>query len=215
MLTRSKINLSQAIVLAIITLLASIDFACTSSHLTNVWKDPEFKNPPMTNMLVIAAKKNPVNRRMWEDVIVAELSAQGVTTTPSYRLFTDSIPDPDQVGAVVKEKKFDGVLFIRKLQTEISTNYIPGAVKKEQVTQYNERTQTYSTFYRDVQQPGYTDTNKVVRHEVSVFTTQESGRLVWAGTGEMLNPSSREEIRDEITGLVIPQLARQGIIPAK
>ena len=65
-------NLSQGIILATV---ASIDFACNTSSLTNVWKDPEFSNPPMTNMLVIAAKRNPVNLRLWEDVITAGLSA--------------------------------------------------------------------------------------------------------------------------------------------
>jgi len=215
MQTKLKISLSKVIILATIAILASIDFGCTSSSLTNMWRDPNFKNPPMTNMLIVAAKKNPVNRRIWEDEIVAELSAHGVMSTPSYRLFTDSIPDPDQVGAAVQEKKFDGVLFIRRLPTEISTNYVPGYVKSEQVTRYNERTRTYSTFYRDVQQPGYTDTNKVVRHEVNVFTTQEGSSLVWAGTGEMINPSSREAVRGEITGLFVPELARQGIIPTK
>src|SRR6266849_82181 len=140
MLTRSAFNLSRGILLAAISLLASIEFACTSARLTNVWKNPEYKNPPMTNMLIIAAKRSPVSRRIWEDVIAAELSAQSVLSTPSYTLFTDSIPDPDQVGAAVREKKFDGMLFIRKLPTEISTNYFPGAVTSEQVTRYNERT---------------------------------------------------------------------------
>ena len=170
----------------------------------------------MTNMLVVAAKKDPVNRRLWEDEIVSALSAYGVASIPSYRLFADSIPDPNQVGAVVQEKKFDGVLFIRKLPTAISTNYIPGAVKSVQITQYNERTQTYSTFYRNVQQPGYTDTSKVVRHEVVVFASgNEGGRLLWAGTGEMINPGSMEAVRNEIAGLIVPTLADQKIIPAK
>ncbi len=215
MLIRLKINLSHGFLLTTVFLFALINFACTSSRLTNVWKDPEFKNPPMTNMLIIAAKKDPENRRIWEDVIVAELSAKGVASTSSYRLFADSIPDPDQVRVAVQEKKFDGVLFIRKLPTEISTNSVPGNVKGELVTRNDERTNIYSTFYRDVQQPGYTDTNRVVRQEVNVLTTQEGGRLVWAGTGEMINPNSREEIRDDIASLVIPELARQGIIPAK
>src|SRR6266849_6791200 len=125
---RTRLNVSRGIRLATIGLLASIEFACTSSQLTNVWKNPEFKNAPMRNMLVIAAKKSPVGRRIWEDVIAAELSARGVSSTPSYTLFTDSIPNPDQVGAAVREKKFDGVLFIRKLPTEVSTNYFPGTV---------------------------------------------------------------------------------------
>jgi hypothetical protein len=210
-----NISFSHGIILATFALTACIDFACTSSRLANMWKDPEFKNPPMTNMLIVASSKNPVNRRIWEDAIVSGLSVQGVTSTPSYRLFADSIPNPDQVGAVVQEKKFDGVLFIKRLPAQVSTNYVPGYVKSEQVTRYNERSKSYVTFYRDVQQPGYTDSSKVVRHEVSVFDTQEGGHLVWDGIGELLNPDSREEVRNEITGLVIPELAREGIIPTK
>ena len=163
----------------------------------------------MTNMLVIGAKNNPVNRNLWENVIAAELSAYGVESTLSYRLFEDSILDPDQVRIAVHDKKFDGVLFIRKLPTEISANYESGNVTGELVTRYNERTNTYSTFYEDVQQSGSTDTTKIVRQEVKVFTTQGSCRLIWSGTGEMINPNSREEIRNVIAGLVIPELARQ------
>lgn len=213
--TRLWISSSQVVILVAAAILAFVDFGCTSSSLTNMWRDPNFKNPPMTNMFIVAAKNNPVNRRIWEDEVVAELSAHGVTATPSYRLFADSIPDPDQVGAAVQEKKFDGVLFIKRLPTQVSTYYVPGYVKSEAVTRYNERTRTYSTFYRDVQQPGYIDTNKVIRHEANVFATQEGGNLVWAGTGEMINPSSREAVRSEITGLFVPELARQGIIPTK
>jgi hypothetical protein len=215
MRTISTINVSQGIILASFILLASIGFGCASSNLTNVWKDPGFKNSPMSNMLIIAASRSPVNRRIWEDEIAAELSAHKVTTTQSYRLFPDSIPDPDQLASVVREKRFDGILFIRKLQDEISTKYTQPSVTQEMVTRYSERDNAYHTYYRDVQQPGYTDTSKVVRHDVSVFTTQEGSRLVWAGTGEMIDPTSREAVRGEIVGLVVPELARQGMIPAK
>lgn len=120
----------QVIVMPVIAMLASLDFGCVSSHITNMWKDPEFTSPPMTNVLVIAAKNNPVNRRLWEDEIVAALSAYGVSSVCSYRLFADSIPNPNQVGTAVREKKFDGVLFIRGLPTEISTTYVPGGCEE-------------------------------------------------------------------------------------
>ncbi len=200
----------------IVAALATLTFDCTATHLTNVWKDPEFVSPPMQNMLIVAAKRNPVNRRIWEDEIVSGLSKHGVTTIPSYRLFPDSIPTPEQVGSAVRERSFNGVLFIRRLPTEISTNYVPGEVKRVQVTQYDERTKTYSSYYKDVEQPGYSDTSRIVRHEISVFTTQpEGGHLIWAGTGELINPSSREEVRQEIADLIAPELVRQKIIPAK
>ena len=188
---------------------------CTSSRLTNVWRDPEFKLPAMKNMFVIAAKNNPATRRLWEDAIVTALSGKGVQSIPSYRLFADSIPTPDQVGAAVEANKFDGVLFTRRLPTQISTTYIPGVVKTVQVAQFDERTQTYSTYYREVREPGVTDTNRIARHEVSVFATDRpGGHLVWAGTGELIDPSSGEEVRSEMTGLIIPELAHEGLIPA-
>jgi hypothetical protein len=216
MKTSLKISLVCLIILTTVISIASIDFGCTSSSLTNVWRDPEFKNPPMTKMFIIAAKKKPVVRRLWEDEIVASLSVQGVKSTPSYRLFADSIPDPSQVAAAVRENEFDGVLFIRRLPTKISTSYVEGYVKKVPVTRYNKRTQTYDTFYREVQEPGYTDTTKVARNEISVFTTQpEGGFLIWAGTGETIDPSSRQQVRHEISSLIAPELVRQGIIPEK
>jgi hypothetical protein len=213
--TRSRFNLSQVILGFTIGILAWTDFGCAPSRLTNMWTDPTFKNTPMRNILVVAAKNNPVNRRIWEDEIVAELSAYGVAATPSYRAYPDSIPNPEQVGAAVQEKKFDGVLFIRRLPTQVSTNYIPGYTTSEPVTRYNERTKSYSTYYREVQQPGYTDTTKTIRQEIDVFSTKGGSTLVWAGTGEMINPSSREAVRNEITGLFVPELSRQGIIPPK
>jgi len=215
-MNRSNFNALSIALLVAAGLLSSLNSGCTSSRLTNVWKDPELLGPPMTNMLIVAGKNNPVNRRLWEDEIASALAEHGVSSTPSYRMYPDSIPDPDEVAAAVAEKKFDGVMFIRRLPTQLSTVDIPGTVTHEKVTQFDQRTQTYSTFYRDVRQPGYTDTNRVVRHEVMVFTPQkETGHLVWSGTGELINPSSRDAVRSEIAGIVIPELGKQGIIPAK
>jgi len=210
-----KLIVSGIAVFALASLSVFIDFGCSSSRLANMWKDPAFQAPPMTNMLVVAASKNPANRRIWEDAFAGGLTPQGVTSTQSYRLFADSIPNPDQIGVAVQEKKFDGVLFVKRLPSRVSTDYVPGYVKSEQVSHYNDRTKSYETFYRDVQQPGYTDTTKIVRHEVSVFTTQNGGSMIWTGTGELIYPNSREEVRNEVTGLVIPELSRQGIIPSK
>ena len=51
------------------------------------------------------------------------------------------------------------------------------------------------------------------QYGVWIQSTKENGELVWAGTGEMVDPNSREAVRNEITGLIAPELARQGIIP--
>jgi hypothetical protein len=126
------------------------------------------------------------------------------------------MPDSVQVGAAVQGKNFDGVIMVKRLPTQYSTFSFPGAVKKEAIERYNKWTQSYETVYEEVQQPGYTDSARIVRHEVDVFSTAlGGGSLVWAGTGESIDPSSGAAVKDEITGLIIPELAKQGIIPQK
>jgi hypothetical protein len=215
MIPRARFNSAQLMIFISIAICTCIEFGCTNSRIANMWKDPSFQNRPLTNMLVISASKNPISRRLWEDEFVAELSNYSVTSTPSYKLYEDAIPDTDQVETAIREKKYDGILLIRRLPTEITTHYVQGVVTKEAVTRYNRFTNQYYTIYKDVVQPGYNDSDRVVRHEINVWTTGEGGHLVWAGTGETVDPRSREMVRDEVTTLIVPELSNQGIIPVK
>ncbi len=198
-MTRSRIFPPRGVLLIILGVLSGIECGCVSSQLRNVWMDRSLKDLPLTNILVIAAKKNAVSRRIWEDGFVAELSAHQVACTPSYRLFPKAVPDTQEVVAAVGEKKFDGVLVVRRLATDIATYDKPA----------------YNTIYREVTESVSSDTLKIMRHEITLWSTKENGQLMWAGTGETLDPTSREEVRGEITGLIIPELARQGLIPTK
>jgi hypothetical protein len=215
MISNSDGNPPRSIAAIILGVLLCMEFGCSSSRLTNTWMDPSFRDQPMTNILVVAVKKNPVSRRIWEDGLVAELSAHGVASTPSYRLFPEAVPDTQQVVGAVQERRCDGVLVVRRLASETAAYDRPGYVRSIPVSRYDRLTQTYHTIYREVYEPGYSDTLKIMRHDINLWSTKEGGQLVWAGTGETLDPSSREEVRSEITGLIIPELVRQGIIATK
>ena len=152
---------------------------------------------------------------MWEDGLAAELSMHKVAATPSYRLFPDAVPDTQHVVDAIREKKYDGVLVVRKLPTEKSARYIPGYAVTKPVIRYSPWTQTYYTIYRTIVEPPTVDTEKVVRHAIDVWATKEPGALVWTGTGETLDPTSAEAVRREVTDLIVPELEHQGIIPAK
>ena len=190
-----------------------MDLGCTGSELTNTWMNPYFTGPPLTSMLVIAVKRNPVSRRIWEDGLVADLAAHKVVATPSYVLYPDDVPDTNQVAAAFQDRHYDGVLIIRRLPTQRTVYDSPGYVRKEAVTRYNRLKDAYFTIYRDVYEPGRSDTLKVMRHEMEVWSTGEGAQMIWAGTGESLDPTSRDAVRQQITGIVVPELAGQGIIP--
>ena len=128
---------------------------CTSSRLTDERRDPSFQTPPIRNILVVCMKKNAVRRRLWEDGFVAELSAHGVRSTPSYQLFADGVPDTDQMNAAIEDKAYDGVLLVTKRQTATSTRYVPGDTRTVAATLFNRLTKSYYTVYRQVQDSGY------------------------------------------------------------
>ncbi len=98
----------------------------SSTSLVNMWRDPAFTRGPMNNMLVIAIKKDPIRRRLWEDRFAADMTLRGVTVTPSYRLFPDAIPDTLQVVETVRAHKFDGVLTVRNTGTSTGHQLCPG-----------------------------------------------------------------------------------------
>jgi len=186
---------------------------CVPGTLSNMWRDPYFQSGPMKNMLIIAIRKDPVRRRIWEDRLVTELTKHGVVATPSYRLFPDALPDSAQCDAAVDANGYDGILVTRRLRPDTLTTYVPGYTKKELVTRYNPWRKAYYTYYQEVQVPGYTETDKAARHEVNVWTTKDGGGLIWAGTGQVVESGAGSSVNDEIAELIVPELERQGIIP--
>jgi hypothetical protein len=185
---------------------------CTSSRLANMWRDQSFTQGPMKDMLVVVIRNDAVRRRIWEDDFVAALTARGVKATASYRLFPSAVPDTDQISAAVQSHNYEGVLISHRLPTQTLTHDYPGYVTREPATRYHPLTKTYSTYYHDVEHPGFTDTTKVARNEVNIWTTTEGGSMVWAGTGETIDPL-QGETRNNLVDMVIAELARQRLIP--
>jgi hypothetical protein len=210
-----KFFLSSMAILFALSILGTLFFSCASSQLSNMWRDPSYSKGPITSMFIITMKKDPTLRRIWEDGFVNALAKYGVEATPSYQVFPGDLPDTNQVGEEVRTKGYEGVLVVTKLPTDTITTYVPGYVATEPVVRYNPWLNEYFTHYRDVYYPGYTETEKVFRHEVNVWTTKDGGRLIWSGTGEVLNPNSSKDVNAQIIKLIVPELARQGIIPAK
>jgi hypothetical protein len=170
------------------------------AQMTNMWKDPTFSQGPMQHVYVVAVRNDPVRRRMWEDAFVNELSRRGVKAEPSYQAFPDALPDTQQVVTRIQEKGYDGVLVSRRLPTQ---------------KVLSPWTQVYRTYYQEVTVPGYTEVDRIVRIEVDLWTTKAPGRLVWSGTTELMNPSSGNHVREEVTEKIVPELAKLGLVPKK
>jgi hypothetical protein len=187
---------------------------CSSSKLMDVWKDPQYHGT-FDNMFVIAVKKDPSQRRIWEDGFVSALEKHGVTATPSYRLFPKALPDTTQVVQAVRDHHYDGVMVTVRLPNQTEHVYVPGYVDAVPVFGYDPWWDVYRTYYEDVYEPGYYETETIARARTCVWSSQDKGTLVWTGTSDVYDPTSSKAIGHEITEMIVPELAKQGLIPAK
>jgi hypothetical protein len=198
---------------AMLALVATTGCA-VQSELTDVWKDPSFTSGPMRNVLVVALRKDPVRRRMWEDEFTRELGARGLTATASYQLFPEAPPDTQQVIEAVRRDGYDAVLSSIRLPNETASTYVPGTTRRETVTS-RDFYGSFHTYWRDVQEPGHTETDEIRTFQTDVWATGGNGGLVSSGKLRTLESVTSRTIGIAVSRYIVPELERQGLVPKK
>jgi len=232
--------LKKAAVAATLALVLSQILGCASSSLVNIWHDSAFQAPPLNKMMVIAVRKDATNRRIWEDAFSSELAKHDMAATPSYRLFPGAPPDTNQVISSVESNGFDGILVILNLPSDTNSYRVEGYTTIEKSNRYpfpaDQRVryvyreypftdqdvryvsywQRYRTYYREIDHPGYTDTQTTDIRAIDVTTTGKDGRLIWSATSRTPDPESVTDVQRGIVSLVLVDLVKQNVIrPAK
>ena len=197
---------------AVLCFLMILIESCSTSSLVDVWKDPSYNESPLKKIFIIAIRKDPVQRRIWEDAFVEELSKHGVQATSSYHLFPDVLPDTNQVIQTIQEKGFDGILVTRLLLAETESHYVQSYVTTEQRSRYNIFRKRYDTYYQNIQHPGYVETQTIDRRAIDVWVIRDEERVIWGATSNSPERNTVEDIQNDIAELVIPELTHDGII---
>jgi hypothetical protein len=182
--------------------------------MTDVWKDQSFTSGPLRNVLVVAVRKDPVRRRLWEDAFAQELRLRGVTATPSYQLFPDAPPDTQDVIEAVRRNGHDAVLSSVRLPNETRATYVPGIMRRQPVTvvDYLGR---FHTYLEDVQDPGHTEIDEVRLIQTDIWTTSDGGRLIWSGTLRTLESVNRNAVDTAVSKDIMPELEKQRLVLGK
>ena len=102
--------------------------ACASPTVINTqWSDPMFTAKPMRSIIVFGITNDSTNRRVFEDAMVAQLSAKGVKASPSYRFAPDPGPVSQEVmQRAIAESGAGGVLLTRIVNVSQSVRVTPG-----------------------------------------------------------------------------------------
>jgi uncharacterized membrane-anchored protein len=99
--------------------------ACTGTSIVRDWQDDDFEKA-YSNVFIIAISDSQQNRRIFENLLVAELKALGVEATPSYSLISSrETIDRETVVAAIRESDidFDAVLVTYLVDTETEVHY--------------------------------------------------------------------------------------------
>lgn len=203
-----KKNITAAVLCFLMILMES----CSSSVLVDEWNDTSFHESSLKKMLVIAIRKNPVQRRIWEDAFVSQLSGCDVKATASYNLFPETLPDTNQVIQSIQENGFDGILITRLLKNETETHQNDSSVSREFISRYDPFRKTYTSYFEDVRHQAYVDSQIVRRSSIEVWVLRDNERIIWGATSNTPERNSVQAVQNDIAELVIPELVRYTII---
>lgn len=185
---------------------------CASSELVDIWTDTSYQTASLNRILVISVTKDEWQRRSWEESFSAELMKHSVTAVPSSRLFSDALPDSEQVLHAVQSRSFDGVLIIRRLPVETSTHYVPAYVTREKVMKYYPNTDRLMTYYATIHHSAHIDSEQVDIRVIDLWATRDEGQIIWSATSRTPEPNSVRVVRPQIVDLVLIELTKQRIV---
>ncbi|MDR3609445.1 MAG: hypothetical protein P4L27_02655 [Ignavibacteriaceae bacterium] len=189
--------------------------SCSTSILVDEWNDSSFHESPLEKIFVIVIRNNPIQRRIWEDAFVGELTRLGVKATSSYKLFPDALPDTNQILEIIQGRGFDGILVTRILQKETDTHFVDGYVTSESKIRYNPFQNVYSTYFRNIEHPGYIDSVTVYRRAIEVWVIRDKERIIWEATSNTHEGNSLAAVKNDVVDLVVPELSKYAIIKSK
>jgi len=197
-------------VLAIPALLAA-----SSPKLLVSWRNPNYSGGSFKNVLVLTINGKAENRAEFEDVLVAAIARPGVQATQSYVFLPrpDVTPiDINDLKAVVRDQKFDGIVVARLTKREQKTTYVPGEFYTP-LPYYGTFYGYYGAVYPIVYSPGYLQKENNAQVETNFYSTAKpDGELVWTGTTNTFDAKAPMKVIKQLVKVVVKELETQNVI---
>ncbi len=191
--------------------------ACSSTNVTNSWKDKDVSQSTVRKVMVLAMlpEKDRMLRQEMEYQMVEDLSKKGFVAVSALQEHGPKAFEgmtEKQVMDQLDKSKIDGVITIGLQDTETSENYVPGSVRYEPyAVRYNRFYRTYQTFYTRQYTPGYTDRQTNYFFETNLYDVN-SNKLLYSAQSKSFDPSSAEQIASEVAKAVVKDMEKNNIL---
>ncbi|MDX1649708.1 MAG: hypothetical protein R3263_07620 [Myxococcota bacterium] len=185
--------------------------ACASTKLTSVYRDPGYAGGPFGSLLVIGLSPSEGARHQFEQHFSRELRGHGVEAIPGVQVLPEHGElDRSLVQDWVRRHGIEGVIVTRLVDVERETEVVPPTVRP---TLYGYYGHHWGYMSGITVSSGYTREKTILRIETNLYDAR-TARLVWSASSRSFNPSDREQVIEELSGLVTGALADQGLLPA-
>jgi hypothetical protein len=183
---------------------AAVLAGCSGTKPVQLWRDPT-SQATYRKVMVAVIGVDMATRRNTEEVLVKRLGPGAIA---SYQVIpAGEEKDIEKLKAVLREASFDGILVLRLMgvDQEITTTSMPGTVNVYGYWGYS-----HTAMYA---QP-MIDVRKIAKVESKLFDVAAE-KPVWAMVTETVDPSKREVVIDEVTEIVVRELAAAKLLGAK
>lgn len=206
----------QILKIACLILVTSILYSCASVSMVDTWRNPEIRAARLQKVLVVSITKNDSSRRVYEDMLVSELSRHRVDAVAGYTLIAAGERASWSVlERAMKKAAAQAVLTVQTIKVEQQTTVNPGYVNNYPGYWYPHAYPSWDLpgYYGSMAGygPAYISTYDVATMQVNLFDAA-SGKLIWAATLESTEPEKVTSVGQDLAEKVVQALAKQGLI---
>ena len=199
-MSHDRITSSPVLVAALLLMCGAGGAGCEATTLSTTWRDPAVQTLDFKRVVAVVLNSSPAERRAQEDLLAANITR--VTVVPSYLSIPDELlADRPKVIQKIIDGGFDGALVMRLVDTRQERTYVPP------------RESSWNQGWGWCRlSSAYTVTDTYVRSEISLYAVP-SGKLVWAGASETMNPADARAFAKEVLNAGVKELRKQRMLP--
>jgi len=193
----------SAIVLFIIT--------STATAATIFWKDDGYKREPFKKVFVLVTLQDPTLKKRLEDEFSNQLKNHGTDSVESYPFFSShSLSDKESITSKIEELEAEAILIIRLMlvdkddTTSSADNYVVPIW-------YHDWYPYYSSGFKFIRTPTYTDGDYLVIAETNIYETPKK-RLIWAARSDMFTVTCGCRELTSFINVIIDKLSSDHLI---
>jgi len=191
---------------------------CQTTALQSAWYDPTFTGGPMHRITVVAAGLNVANRRVAEDVFSQRLRTLGVHAAPGWAVVSDEARNAaEPFTEALRASGAEGVLVIRVLgvdtRTQVNTMMVTTTTPVWGGPMWGPGWGSTSVWATTTVPVTQVSQYALVMVETSLYEVA-TGRLVWSGITQTLNPSDFQRDVAGFADVIIGQLRQRGLLAA-